>query len=176
MLLLALVDRLLTYRTLALQGLDEFLTEAAPAALVRNRPQDDVTLPRGVSDVDEEETIVGFDVDELTNNNGSKRMEVYPLEKKPGAPFSDMITVGRTANNDVVLNDITVSRFHAYFKRRGDQWVVCDAGSKNGTQLDGQRLVARKERPVANGSLVRIGDIETAFYVKDALYELLLKA
>ncbi len=166
------MDLLEHYRSLALLGLDEFLREAAPAALLRNKPNGDVT---GSHPNDEEETLVGMDLDAISAAAG-QRMVVHPLEKKKGAPFSDMITVGRTPNNDVVINDITVSRFHAYFKLKGSQWVVCDAGSKNGTHVEDQRLEARKERAIEDGTAVRIGDIETTFHVRDALFEILLKA
>jgi len=146
------------------------MRDAPAAALIRNKPEDDVT---GVGT--EEETFVGMAFDDIPDLD-DERMVVHPLEKKKGAPFSDMITVGRTGNNDVVINDITVSRFHAYFKQKGKDWVVCDAGSKNGTHLDDQRLEARKERPLSNGDKVRIGDIETSFHLRDDLFEILLKA
>lgn len=165
------VDRLEHYRSLALAGLDEYLQEAAPAALIRNKPTSDVSVTGEDGD---EETLVGIDV--LQTADAAARMTVHPLEKKKGAPFSDMITVGRTPNNDVVLNDITVSRFHAYFKQKGKSWVVCDAGSKNGTRVNGVRLEKRKEQPVEDGAQVRIGDIETTFHLRDSLYEILLKA
>lgn len=103
-------------------------------------------------------------------------LEVYPLAKKPGAPFADMITVGRTANNDVVLNDVTISRFHAYFKNIGGQWKVCDAGSKNGSALLGNTLEARKEMDIRSGQRVAFGDVETTFYTADELFRLLQTA
>lgn len=165
------MDRLEHYRSLALSGLDEYLQEAAPAALIRNKPTGDISV---TGNDDAEETLVGLEV--VEHSDAEERMAVHPLEKKKGAPFSDMITVGRTPNNDVVLNDITVSRFHAYFKQKGKQWVVCDAGSKNGTRVDGVKLEKRKEHPVQDGTHVRIGDIDTTFQLRDSLYELLLKA
>ncbi len=58
---------------------------------------------------------------------------MFPLAKKPGASFADRITIGRTPNNDVVIDDSSVSRFHAYVRRAGDAWSVADAGSKNGS-------------------------------------------
>lgn len=103
-------------------------------------------------------------------------LEVYPLTKKPGAPFADMITVGRTANNDVVLNDVTISRFHAYFKNMGGSWRVCDAGSKNGSALLGNAMEARKEMEIRSGQKVAFGDVETTFYTADELFGVLKSA
>lgn len=102
-----------------------------------------------------------------------KGIEVYPLAKKEGAPFADMITVGRTANNDVVLNDITVSRFHAFFRERDNKWFVCDAGSKNGTTHESSRLEPRKEKPLRSGDHVKLGDVEVTFYTATDLYNIL---
>ena len=72
-------------------------------------------------------------------------LEVFPLAKKAGASFQDRITIGRTSNNDVVLNDTSVSRLHAYIRRDGQGWIVADAGSKNGSWLRGAQLDARRE-------------------------------
>jgi DNA ligase (NAD+) len=65
------------------------------------------------------------------------------------AIFPDRITIGRTSNNDVVINDSSVSRLHAYVRREGDKWVVADAGSKNGTKLvkDEGRVYIRCPNP-----------------------------
>jgi hypothetical protein len=52
------------------------------------------------------------------------------------------VSVGRPPNNDLVIDDESVSRFHAVFKRddRSGQWSVADAGSSNGTFARGDRL------------------------------------
>src|SRR5262249_55961303 len=95
---------------------------------------------------------------------------LYPLTKKPGASFPDRITVGRTPNNDLVIAETSISRFHAYVRREGNQWVVADAGSKNGSWLDGDALVARKERPLASHATVRLGDVDLIFYTAEELF------
>ena len=100
-------------------------------------------------------------------------VEVYPLSKKTGASFPDMITVGRTPNNDVVVRDSTVSRLHAFFKHKDGRWTVADGGSKNGTRLDGEPLEARREREVASGQRVRVGEIELTFYTAPELFDVL---
>lgn len=163
------------YYQLVLLGRAEFLREAAPAALVRRRGGATTagSMNRGYGD-DSDETLVGnLDGDFASGVGPSSDLIVYGLNKKPGAPFADMITVGRTPNNDVVINDITVSRFHAYFKLRGAEWVVCDSGSKNGTFLVGVRLEKRKERNLVSGMPVRMGDVDVTFYIAEDLYDVL---
>ena len=97
-------------------------------------------------------------------------LEVYPLTKKPGASFPDRITIGRTANNDIVIPDSSVSRFHAYVRRDGNAWVLADAGSKNGSWLREDQLEARKEKPLASKAVLRIGEVELTFYTAADLY------
>ena len=47
-------------------------------------------------------------------------------------------------------NDTMLSRTHLAFEPEGSEWVLCDLGSTNGTQLNGQRITGRKE--------LRVGD------------------
>ncbi len=169
------------YRQLLQLGRDGFLGAAAPAALVRYRKLgegrggsgaqtltlDDDREDSGLSRaeyVSEETLPFGKDLpDEI-------ELEVYPLTKKPGASFPDRITIGRTANNDVVVADSSITRLHAYVKRVGGDWVVADAGSKNGSWLRGAALVPRKEQPLASRALLRFGDVDVTFYVAADLY------
>jgi hypothetical protein len=165
------VDQAERYLQLALLGRSAFLASAAPAALVRRRADTGETDSDSRPAVDEDVDTLVAPV--LGRRRGPRGVEVYPLAKKPGASFADMITVGRTPNNDVVLRDVTVSRFHAYFRQRGDKWIIADAGSKNGSELEGTPLEARKERDLASGSAVRIGDFELTFYLASELYGVL---
>ena len=73
---------------------------------------------------------------------------VYALKKKHGELFQDMITVGRAANNDVVIDYSCVSKFHACFTRADSQWLVTDSGSTNGTFLEKEALEARVSKPL----------------------------
>lgn len=162
------------YYQLVLLGRRDFLAEAAPAALVRHRGGSGVVMPGELYEEDADETLVASADGDFNSGVGpSSDLQVYPLAKKPGAPFADMITVGRTPNNDVVINDITVSRFHTYFKLRGPEWVICDSGSKNGTFLAGVRLEKRKERPILTGMPVRMGDVDSTFYIAEDLFDVL---
>jgi len=67
-----------------------------------------------------------------------------------------VITIGRGSANDLVLNDPSVSRFHAVLKKSSeDQVSIADRGSTNGVVIDGVR--AADETPIAHGAKVKIG-------------------
>ncbi len=49
-------------------------------------------------------------------------------------------TLGRWADNDVIVDDRWVSRHHARIRREGERYVLEDLDSKNGTFVNGQRI------------------------------------
>jgi FHA domain/Domain of unknown function (DUF1707) len=49
-------------------------------------------------------------------------------------------TIGRAQACNLVIPNLTVSRFHAELRRQGDDWLLVDLGSKNGTRLNGWRI------------------------------------
>lgn len=74
--------------------------------------------------------------------------------------FPNMITVGRTANNDLVIADVSVSKFHAFFTQTPRGLELADAGSKNGTWVGIEELVPRGDaRPVKLGDRLRFGRV-----------------
>ncbi len=61
---------------------------------------------------------------------GGKRLVVGPAG----------ITMGRSRQSDVMVDDPNVSRAHAEIRPRGGSWVLSDLNSTNGTRLNGRRL------------------------------------
>src|SRR5579864_4413860 len=56
-----------------------------------------------------------------------------------------VVTIGRGNANDLVLNDSSISRFHAVIKLSDNTVVIADRGSTNGVVLNGQRITAETE-------------------------------
>lgn len=65
-------------------------------------------------------------------------------------------TIGRAADNDVVLNDPTVSNHHARLSWVGGVLLIEDLSSANGTYVDGQRVRSARTRP---GADLRFGQV-----------------
>jgi hypothetical protein len=83
---------------------------------------------------------------------GSKRRP-YPLAK-------DALTIGRLDSCDIVLSDAGVSRKHAEVRREGDEWVIVDLESTNGTVVNGKGV--RRHR-LAAGDRIEVGETTIEF-------------
>ena len=70
---------------------------------------------------------------------------------------SNVISVGRTPDNQIVVNHPQVSSKHAQIVKVGNQLFLEDRGSANGTFVRGQRLQPGQKVPVASGEKVFIG-------------------
>ena len=66
----------------------------------------------------------------------------------------DEFIIGRSPESDVLLDDITVSRKHALLKKDGDDYILLDAGSLNGSYLNGNIV---EEAILSNGDRIQIG-------------------
>ncbi|MBD8077839.1 FHA domain-containing protein [Cellulosimicrobium arenosum] len=68
---------------------------------------------------------------------------------------------GRSERADIFLDDVTVSRKHAEFVREGNQFVVRDVGSLNGTYVNRNRIDSHL---LATGDEVQIGKYRLTFH------------
>jgi adenylate cyclase len=66
-----------------------------------------------------------------------------------------VITIGRGTANDLVLNDASVSRFHAVVKLQDNAVSIADRGSTNGVVRNGEKI--KEESELRNGDLVHVG-------------------
>ena len=100
--------------------------------------------------------------------------EGYELEiNAPGHEASIMplhnsvITLGRNADNDVVLPADGVSRHHARLQATSLGWEVLDLGGANGTWLDDRRLRPQEPTPLLPGTVLRVGPYELKLTAPD---------
>lgn len=71
-----------------------------------------------------------------------------------------VFTLGRNADNDIVLPSEDVSRRHARLQATSLGWEVTDLGGINGTWIDGRRIRVESPTPLVAGSTLRIGPYE----------------
>lgn len=69
-------------------------------------------------------------------------------------------SAGRHPDSDIFLDDVTVSRRHAEFRRDGEEFVVADVGSLNGTYVNREPV---DTAVLANGDEVQIGKFRLVF-------------
>ncbi len=79
---------------------------------------------------------------------------------------ADVITVGRASDNEIFLDDVSVSRKHAVFERAtapdgAVHFSVRDVGSLNGTYVNRDRIDSLE---LASGDEVQIGKFRLVFY------------
>jgi pSer/pThr/pTyr-binding forkhead associated (FHA) protein len=73
----------------------------------------------------------------------------------------DVVTAGRHPDSDIFLDDVTVSRRHAEFRRGPHGVKVRDVGSLNGTYVNRDRI---DEVQLTNGDEVQIGKYRLVYY------------
>jgi ABC-type multidrug transport system ATPase subunit/pSer/pThr/pTyr-binding forkhead associated (FHA) protein len=81
---------------------------------------------------------------------------------------SSVVTIGRTPDNQIVVNHAQVSSKHAQIVKAGDQVFLEDRGSANGTFVRGQRLTPGQRVPVNSGEKVFIGPMPLLIHFADS--------
>jgi hypothetical protein len=86
------------------------------------------------------------------------------------APKDGAVSIGRGSGNDVVIDDATLSRVHLHLDRAPDgSWRVRDAGSSNGTKLNGRKL-GTEPVAVEDGSAIEAGAVRLTFYGAEGMW------
>ncbi len=110
--------------------------------------------------------------DEVGERTAGVSVRVVPIRAAKDS-LTHLITVGRSAKNDVMIPDISVSRFHAFFKRnRAGGFQLQDAGSTNGTIVNESSVGTKEAGPpvdVKSGDNIRFGQVDVTFLEADAL-------
>ncbi len=106
---------------------------------------------------------------------------VFPIRKTERSLIARFYSVGQTRNNDIVIRDVTVSKFHAFFQDAadGEGFVLQDARSTNGTFVNGMRVPRQGQGDpvvVRSGDRVRFGNVELSFLAADEFCELVRSA
>ncbi len=114
-----------------------------------------------------------LDLSATTRNPGERVAAPPRADKAPlvlvvqrlKQPPSPLVSVGRTSKNDIVIDSPLISKVHAFFKfGHARLQQIYDAGSINGTYVDGRKLAPRSEfATLSSGSVIRFGSLEFLF-------------
>ena len=88
------------------------------------------------------------------------------VQRGPGAGNrflldTDLVKAGRHPDSEIFLDDVTVSRRHAEFRRDGESFSVADSGSLNGTYVNRDRI---DRVDLKDGDEVQIGKYRLVFF------------
>lgn len=148
---------LVQYGTLPLDAFLEAIQE--PYVLVTERE-----TPR---DADSGFLTVKFSKESLSSS-GEAKSSLLPVRKRSDSnAFAMMITLGRAPNNDMVVDHQKISKFHAYFRQVGSDWVICDANSRNGTAVNGRPVEpGQTGAPVASGTSIKLAKLVDLLFLE----------
>jgi hypothetical protein len=95
---------------------------------------------------------------------------------KPGGGISHSeVTVGRSKSNDIVLKGSKISKRHSGFFRDGEQWLLMDMGSVNGTAVNGKRLEDSQKVELKSKNVISFWRYAFEFHEVDSFIEFLFK-
>jgi pSer/pThr/pTyr-binding forkhead associated (FHA) protein len=80
------------------------------------------------------------------------------LEVKP-----EKTTVGRLDDNQFQISEPSISSHHCEIWAKGDDIIVKDLGSTNGTFLNEKQIEANKEAALRPGQVLRLGQVELRY-------------
>ena len=103
-------------------------------------------------------------VREIALSSGEKAMVVIARGPQKGSRFlitADGVSIGRSTESSIFLDDVTVSRSHAQIKREDNgAFVLVDNASLNGTYLNN---VSVEKNVLKNGDEIQIGKFHFVF-------------
>lgn len=101
--------------------------------------------------------------------NSSADALAIEVSPRIGRARFEGVRLGRGAENDLVVDDATLSRAHLLLRPSDEGWTLEDLRSSNGTRVDGQPV---EQRPVAlqSGSRIEAGSVRLTFYDAAGLY------
>ena len=121
-------------------------------------------------------TISVKNLDDLIKQASSMSKKVieqaFPIAKSDRNPFAGKITVGRTNNHDLIIQDASISKFQGYFETENKiQFTFVDKGSTNGTTVNGEKLEPSVPRFLKDRDLIVFSTVKFTYYSPRAAYE-----
>jgi FHA domain len=114
-------------------------------------------IPQNITETPKIDENIEVMIAEFTSQGKPKQQELkFEIGKR--------LSVGRTKESNLTIEDGTVSKNHASLAVNAEgNFIVADTGSTNGTFLNGNRLVYGRAFPIAEGDKVMFGTVEVFF-------------
>lgn len=124
------------------------------------------TINLGLRSVDSEDALEQLTAQErelISQLNPESAMLIIHRGPNRGERFllnSPETSIGRSGENDVLLDDVTVSRKHANIRRAGERFELIDLGSLNGTYVNNNSIA---RATLTSGDEVQFGKFHMLF-------------
>ncbi|WP_071289324.1 FHA domain-containing protein [Mycolicibacterium llatzerense] len=125
----------------------------AHTTMVFRQPPDDAATPSGLPRHPAPAGEVMFGSGTLLIVRGPGNPTRYLLDR-------ETMGAGRHPDSDIVLDDISVSRYHAHVRWHNGEYWIADVGSLNGTYVNGVQV---ESLPLADGDQIKIGVFRLSF-------------
>lgn len=127
-------------------------------SVVGNSPAD--LINELISQATEEERQI---IDGVLSSDGNSAMVFIHRGAQKGARFlvtSEGVTIGRSPDSSIFLDDVTVSRKHASIEKAGTNFTFKDSGSLNGSYVNNESVT---EKVLTSGDEIQIGKFHLLF-------------
>jgi pSer/pThr/pTyr-binding forkhead associated (FHA) protein len=125
--------------------------------------RDDVTTATYVID-DQTGELKPVDVGDVAAGGGALVIRSGGGRVGQSFPLSgERVTIGRSPDADVFLDDVTVSRDHAVLVHRGGAWFLDDSGSLNGTYVNRSRIDSHR---LEDGDELQVGKYKLTYLAR----------
>jgi hypothetical protein len=106
---------------------------------------------------------------EVARKRVTDRAAFLPIMEQGAHTNGNRYEVGREPPCAVVLSHQRVSKVHAFFQDAGGLLTLTDAGSKNGTRLNGNKLAPHSTAPIDLGDTIEFGAVTAILWGIDDL-------
>jgi hypothetical protein len=107
---------------------------------------------------------------------GGSPYVAYRLRRKSKRlSTTSRVSIGFLRTNDVVIQEASVSRVHAYIENGLGGYSIIDAGSSNGVKLNDTALTLGRATPIRSGDRVSLGNVSTLFLLPKDLHKFVRK-
>jgi pSer/pThr/pTyr-binding forkhead associated (FHA) protein len=127
-------------------------------SVVGNSPADLINEPINQASEEERQIIQG-----VLKSDGNSAMVIIHRGAQKGARFlvtADGVTIGRSPESAIFLDDVTVSRKHASIEKSATGFIFKDAGSLNGSYVNNESVT---DVALAAGDEIQIGKFHLLF-------------